>query len=80
MHQNGMLQRDESNMKHIYTAVLEEATTKGILSENFVDSHYEGSISKLLQYLFGRKKASPSELEAIKQLLNDTVEKNNNHK
>jgi predicted transcriptional regulator len=76
MHKNGMLQRDESSMKHIYTAVLEEAVTKGMLSENFVDTHYEGSVSKLLQYFLGRKKTSQSELEAIRHLLNQS-EKNN---
>ncbi len=68
--QKGMLLRDESNMKHVYTAALEESSTKGNLLENFVDTHYKGSAVSLLQQLLGRKKTSQRELDEIRSFLN----------
>ncbi len=75
MTERGMLLRDESSMKHVYTAVLEESSTKGNLLENFVDTHYQGSVSKLLQYFLGNKKASKAELDEIRKLLKDDESK-----
>lgn len=76
MTEKGMLLRDESQMKHVYTAALEEASTKGQLLEHFVETHYEGSVSKILQYFLGHKKASQKELDAIKHLLKEQEGKN----
>lgn len=73
--QKGMLLRDESSMKHVYTAALDETSTKGNLLENFVDTHYKGSVSKLLQYFLGNKKASKTELDEIRKLLKDEENK-----
>jgi len=56
-------------MKHVYSAVLEEQRTKGMLLERFVDSMYNGSASSLLMQLLGNKKTSKKELETIKELL-----------
>ncbi len=68
--QKGMLLRDESNMKHVYTAALEESATKSLLLDNFVDAHYKGSAVSLLQQLLGRKKTSQRELDEIRSFLN----------
>lgn len=75
MTERGMLLRDESSMKHVYTAALEESTTKGNLLENFVDTHYKGSVSKLLQYFLGNKKATKAELDEIRKLLKEEENK-----
>ena len=64
-----ILQRDESSMKHIYSAAVEEQKTKGFLLERFVDSMYNGSASSLVLQLLGNKKTSRKELQAIKDLL-----------
>jgi len=69
MVEKGILKRDESNMKHIYSAVLEEQKTKGFLLERFIDSMYNGSPSSLMMQLLGNKKTSKKELQAIKELL-----------
>src|SRR5882672_6415814 len=53
MVEKGILKRDESNMKHVYSAALEEQKTKGFLLERFVDSMYNGSPSSLLMQLLG---------------------------
>lgn len=69
MAEKGILNRDESSMKHIYKASLEESQTKGFLLERFVDSMYQGSASGLLMQLLGNKKTSKKEIQAIRDLL-----------
>ncbi|MGG9962777.1 BlaI/MecI/CopY family transcriptional regulator [Ferruginibacter sp. SUN106] len=69
MAEKQMLTRDESSMKHIYHAAIEEQKTKGALLEKFVDSMYEGSASSLMLQLLGNKKTSKKELQAIKDIL-----------
>jgi BlaI family penicillinase repressor len=69
MAEKGILKRDESNMKHIYSPAIEEQKTKSFLLERFVDSMYNGSASNLMMQLLGNKKTSKKELQAIKDLL-----------
>lgn len=69
MAEKGMLKRDESNMKHIYSPVEEEQKTKGYLLDRFVDSMYNGSASSLMMQLLGNRKASKKELQAIKDMI-----------
>jgi predicted transcriptional regulator len=70
MAEKGMLLRDETNMKHIYSAALEEAKTKGVMLERFVDATYNGSASNLMLALLGNDKTSKEELQKMKDLLN----------
>lgn len=70
MVEKGILKRDESNMKHVYSPALEEQKTKSLLLDRFVDSMYNGSASSLMLQLLGNKKTSKKELQAIKDLLN----------
>src|SRR4030095_6962807 len=65
----GILKRDESNMKHVYKAVLEEQKTKHFLLERFVDSMYKGSASNLMMQLLGNKKTSKKEMAMIRELI-----------
>jgi predicted transcriptional regulator len=69
MAEKGILKRDETQMKHIYSVVEEEEKTKGHLLEKFVDSMYKGSSSKLVMQLLGNKNTSAAELQEIKALL-----------
>src|ERR1700693_420226 len=69
MAEKGILKRDESNMKHIYSPALEEQKIKGFLLERFVDSMYNDSASSLVMQLLGNKKNSKKELQAIKDFL-----------
>src|SRR5258708_2787869 len=69
MAEKQMLTRDESSMKHVYHAAIEEQKTKGALLEKFVDSMYNGSASSLMLQLLGNKKTSKKELQAIKDIL-----------
>ncbi|HEY2720375.1 MAG TPA: BlaI/MecI/CopY family transcriptional regulator [Chitinophagaceae bacterium] len=69
MADKGILKRDETSMKHVYSPALEEQKTKGLLLERFVDAFYNGSASNLMLQLLGNRKTSKKELEAIKELL-----------
>src|SRR5215469_18435641 len=40
MKEKGMLDRDETNMKHVYSAAVPEEKVKGTLLGHFVDSMY----------------------------------------
>jgi BlaI family transcriptional regulator, penicillinase repressor len=69
MKEKRMLERDETNMKHIYSAAMEEEKVKGNLLGRFVDSMYNGSPSNLMMALLGNDKTSAEELKKIKELL-----------
>jgi BlaI family transcriptional regulator, penicillinase repressor len=70
MAEKGILKRDETNMKHVYSAAVEEKKYKGFLLERFVDSLYDGSATSLMMQLLGNKKTSKEELDQIRDLLN----------
>ncbi|AYL95682.1 BlaI/MecI/CopY family transcriptional regulator [Mucilaginibacter celer] len=69
MADKGILNRDESQMKHIYSVAEEEQKTKAHLLDKFVDTMYKGSASKLVMQLLGNKKTSDQELQEIKEIL-----------
>jgi len=71
MVEKGLLTRDESQMKHIYSAATDENKTKSMLLDRFIDTLYNGSASSLMIQLLGNKKASAKELKAIRDLLNN---------
>lgn len=75
MVEKGLLRRDETQVKHIYSPASEEYKTKSVLLDRFVDSLFGGSVSSLMLHLLDNKKASPSDLEAIRKLLNKTKNK-----
>lgn len=69
MTEKGLLERDETNMKHVYSAALEEEKTKKAMLKRFVTSIYNGSPSSLMLALLDDK-TSKEELQKIKELLN----------
>jgi predicted transcriptional regulator len=75
MKEKGMLDRDETNMKHIYSAAVEESKVKGNMLGRFVDSMYNGSPSDLMMALLGNDKTSAEELKKIKELLKSMDDK-----
>jgi len=69
-----MLKRDETNMKHIYTAKLDEKKTKGYFLDQFVDKMFKGSAGNLMMQLLANKKTSKEELDMVKDLLSKLEE------
>lgn len=67
MTEKGMLERDESDMKHIYKPLLEEEKTKGFMLGRFLDSMYNGSVSNLVMALLDNEKTSDEEMQALKE-------------
>ena len=70
MQEKGLLKRDDTNMKHVYSPSEPEQVTKNALLQKFVENMYKGSASNLVMQLLGNKKTSKKELQAIKDLLN----------
>ena len=68
MAEKGLLDRDESQMKHIYSARLAEGSTKKAMLDVFVDAIYNGSPSSLMLALLDGD-TSGDELAKIKELL-----------
>lgn len=75
MTEKGMLTRDESSMKHVYSPALEEDKTKGSMLTRFVDTMYEGSVSNLMMALLGNDKTSDKELKVLKEMLKQLDDK-----
>jgi len=69
MKEKGMLDRDESSMKHVYSAIVEENKVKGTMLGRFMDTMYNGSPSDLMVALLGNDRTSTEELQKIKALL-----------
>jgi BlaI family penicillinase repressor len=69
MKEKEMVDRDETNMKHVYSAAVEEDKIKGNLLGRFMDSMYNGSASDLMLALLDNDKTSADELQKIKDML-----------
>ncbi len=76
MAEKGLLIRDESQVKHIYSPASEEYKTKSLLLDRFVNSLFDGSVSNLMLHFLNNKKVSPKELEEIRALLNQSKKDN----
>jgi BlaI family penicillinase repressor len=64
-----LLNRDQGQMKHIYSVAVEEQKLKAHLLDKFVDSMYKGSASKLVMQLIGNKNTSRQDLQEIKDMI-----------
>jgi len=69
MVEKSLLEKDSSQMTHIYKAAVEEGKTKGFLLDRVVDNLFNGSASNLMMQLLGNKKISPKEMEEFKELI-----------
>jgi len=75
MVEKGLLQKDASQMTHIYRAAAEENKTKSMLLDRVVDNLFNGSASSLMMQLLGNKKMSDKEAEEFKELIKKLDEK-----
>ena len=69
MHEKGILKRDDTAMKHVYSPALEEKKTKTQLLDRVIDTMFDGSRSSLVLQLLGNKKTSKKELQEIREFL-----------
>ena len=69
MHENGMVQRDETTRSHIYSAAVTETATQKQLLDRFLDTAFRGSALKLVMQALGNQKTSKQDLTEIRNLL-----------
>ena len=70
MTEKGLVVRDESERTHIYQAAYTEDQTQRQLVSDLLDRAFDGSAAKLVLQALASNKASPEELDEIRQLLN----------
>jgi predicted transcriptional regulator len=76
MNEKNLVTRDTSSRTHIYSAMVKENTTQNNLLKKFIDKTYRGSAMQLVMQALGHQKASMSELQELKKLIED-IENNN---
>ena len=69
MLEKGLLRRDDSSFKHIYSAAVSEEQTQGQLVADLLEKAFAGSAEKLVMRALSAKKVSAGELDKIKKLL-----------
>lgn len=69
MARKGLVRRDEAQRAHIYEAVPDRAETQKAIVGDLVDKVFNGSAVGLMAGALSAKKASPEELDALRQLL-----------
>ncbi len=74
MHDKGFLKREKDGKGHIYTAIVEREATQRALIDRFVEGAFGGSAMQLVMQALGGHKASPAEIDQIRDYL-DAIEK-----
>ncbi len=70
MTEKKLVVRDESERTHVYQAAYTEEQTQRQLVTDLLDRAFDGSAAKLVLQALASNKASPVELDEIRQLLN----------
>jgi predicted transcriptional regulator len=76
MAEKGLATRDEAARSHVYHAAVPEAQTLGGIVGDLLDAAFGGSSQKLLLAALSAKRASPHELEEMRQLIEQAQQKN----
>ncbi|MDX1380462.1 MAG: BlaI/MecI/CopY family transcriptional regulator [Xanthomonadales bacterium] len=72
MHQKGLVERDDSQRAHVYTAAMTKDETQNEFLADLVDRLFDGSTSQLvLQALGNAPQADQEQLKRIRALLAD---------
>lgn len=65
----GLLTRDTSSRTHIYKAAFDKTETQGTLLASFLKNTFGGSTTQMVMQALGNHKASKTELQEIKELI-----------
>jgi len=71
MADKGLVQRDESQKSHVYSATREAESTQRQLVRHLLRSAFDGSPAKLVMQALSEQHASADELQEIRKLLNE---------
>lgn len=69
MAEKGILNRDESAFKHIYSPAMSQEKMQKVLTQDFVDRAFSGSAEKLVMGILTSEKISKEALADIKNML-----------
>ena len=69
MTDKGLVVRDETERAHVYAAALSEQRTQRQLLADLMDRAFGGSPAKLVMQALSGRKATPGDLNAIRELL-----------
>jgi predicted transcriptional regulator len=69
MTEKGLLDRDDSQFKHVYRPAISEEKTQNQLVGDLLDRVFAGSAEKLVLRALSAKKISPEELKKIEKML-----------
>lgn len=76
MLEKGLVNRNEDQRTHIYSAAVQEQDTQKKLLDNFVASAFRGASMKMVIQALGNHDASKEELNEIKALIKEIENKN----
>ncbi len=71
MAEKGLVERDESQRSHVYSAARGEEETQGQLVGDLMDKAFGGSAAQLVLRALSDKPASAEEIAEIRRMLND---------
>jgi len=71
MTEKKLVKRDTRARTHVYAAAVSEATTRGHLLSDLVDRAFGGSSLALVLQALSTTRATPSELEQIRRLIDE---------
>ncbi len=71
----GLVDRDESQRSHVYRARSSEDAMQRLLVGDLMQRAFGGSAERLVMQALASKRATPHELEAIRQLIDELEEK-----
>jgi len=69
MAEKGMLERDETQRSHVYSAAIDEASTKESLVGSFIDRVFDGSARKMVLHALAAREVDDEELAEIKRIV-----------
>jgi len=65
----GLVERDESGRTHVYRTALPQEQTQRQLIHDLVERAFDGSAGQLVLQALATRRASPEEMEAIREML-----------
>lgn len=76
MFEKGLVERDDTNRAHIFSAKQPEEQTQKNLVSDLLEKAFRGSALKLVQHVLETKPATAEELAEIRRLINEAEAKN----
>jgi BlaI family penicillinase repressor len=71
MFEKGLVKRDDSSRPHVFRAAVSEAQVKRRVVTDLLDQVFEGSAMNLVMQALSVKRATPEELQRLRELLDE---------